>query len=235
MKSIAHGGTTESNDIIKTDGAPDHDPWDFTSGEIEQDPRFSYLEKPKPIRAPQTLTHAPISLVVGTDAYPAVAKPRAGTSYNPVFQDWDQLLTEEGEKELAAEKRRLAQAELEKERLRRIAAAQEERAIQTEDESAWEGFDSEYEGAEWLKKRRPERKTPTERSRVKKRKVTERQNKWDLEMKGRARQARQIRDIAKKVEAEAQARIVAKLSNKNTVLEPVDDRRLRRRKFGKHW
>ena len=234
LRSIAYGGATVSEEIIRTDGAPDHDPWDFTNGEIEQDTRFSYLEKPKPIRAPQTLKQAPISLVVGTDAYPAVAKPRAGTSYNPVFQDWDQLLVEEGEKEVEAEMKRLAEADLAKERLRRIAAAQEERAIQTEDESAWEGFDSEYEGAEWLKKRRPERKTPTERSRVNKRKAAERQSKWDHEMKKRAKQAQQIRDIAKQVEADAQARIMAKSSSENNLLGPVDDRRLRRRKLGKH-
>lgn len=223
-----------SKDIIKTDGTPDHDPWDFKSGEIEEDPRFSYLEKPKPIRAPQTLKQAPISLVVGTDSFPAVAEPRAGTSYNPIFQDWDQLLNEEGQKEVQAEKKRLADAELEKDRLRRIVEAQEEKAIQTEDESAWEGFDSDYEGAEWLKRRRPERKTPVERNKVKKRKVAERQAKWDLQMKKRASQAHQIRQIAGKVESEAQARFVAKLPSGTEVMEQTDDRQLRRRKFGAH-
>lgn len=235
LKNVAYGGETVSKDVIKTDGAPEYDPWAPGSSETEQDSRFSYLEKPKPIRAPPTLKEAPISLVVGTGVIPAIPKPKPGTSYNPVFQDWDQLLTEEGKKEVQAEKKRLIDAELETERLDLIAKAQDENDnIQTEDESAWEGFDSEYEGGELLNKRRRERKTPAERNKVKRRKIAERQAKMDMDTKKRASQAHQIKSIAQEVEAEAKAKAVSKLEVVAAPLEEVDDRILRRRRFGKH-
>ncbi|MCJ1429068.1 hypothetical protein MMC29_006981 [Sticta canariensis] len=236
LRKIAYGGETVSKDIIKTDAAPSHDPWSLVSEESKQDSKFSFLEKPKPIKAPITLKQAPISLVAGTDAFPAVATPKAGTSYNPVFQDWDRLLVEEGEKEVEAERKRCREAELEAERIKRIAAAQEKRDdIQTEDESAWEGFESEYEGPEWLKKRRPERKTPVERNKAKRRKDAERQSKRNLQMKKRAQQAHQIKEIAKKVDAEANARGIAKSRGEIPAMEEADDRILRRRKLGKHF
>lgn len=235
LRKIAYGGETVSEDMIKTDAAPGHDPWALVSAETEQDSKFSYLEKPKPIRAPSTLKQAPISLVVGIDAFPAVARPKAGTSYNPVFQDWDRLLKEEGEKEVEAERERRREAELEAERLDRIATAQEERDdIQTEDESAWEGFESEHEGAQWLKKRRPERKTQAKRNKAKRRKDAERQSIWDLQMKERAQQAQRIKEIAKTVDAEAAARGIAKSRGEVPALKEADDRILRRRKLGKH-
>lgn len=235
LKQIAYGGETLLKDIVKTDDAPDYDPWDTTTAQTEEDLRFSYLEKKKPIKAPSTLKQAPTSLVVGTEAFPAVAKPRPGTSYNPVYHEWNEALTTEGQKEVEAEKKRRMEAQLEKERINRIAAVYEERDdIQTEDESAWEGFDSDYEGADSLKKRRPERKTPAERNKIKRRKATESQTKRDLPLKKKAQQAIRIKEIANKVEAEAEARMQAKSLSKLIPVKEADDRILRRRKLGKH-
>ena len=232
LKDIAYGGETVPKDIIKTDGTPAYDPWEVVVD--QQDPRFSYLEKPKRVKAPRTMKEAPISLVAGARPEPAVKKPYAGISYNPSFQDWDQLLTEEGAKEVEAEKKRLMEAEEERERLEKIAAAQDERDdIQTEDESAWEGFESEYEGEEWLTKRRPERKTPAERNKAKRRKEAERQAKWDAQMKKRAQQALQIKSIAQQVEAREGAKAAAQVQAEGSASEDVDDRVLRRRKLGK--
>ena len=231
MKNRAYGGEAIPKDIVKTDGAPSHDPWAEANNE-EQEPRFSYLEKPKPIKAPRTLSEAPISLVEGAKSLPGVLKPNPGTSYNPVFQDWDQLLSKEGQKEVEAEKKRIMEAEEERIRLERIAAAQDERDdIQTEDESAWEGFESEYEGEEWLTKRRPERKTQAERNKVKKRKEAERQAKWATQLKKRAQQAQEIKSIAKQVEERDKARQLAR-TRADYSPEELDDRRLRRRKLG---
>lgn len=235
LKKIAYNGATFPRDVIETNEAPDHDPWDSQMGEIMQDFKFSYLEKSKPIRAPSTLREAPISLIAGRDSVPAVVKPKPGTSYNPAFQDWDQLLVEEGEKEVEAEKKRLLDAQLEKENLDRITKARDEiENIQTEDESAWEGFDSEYEQAEWLSKRRPERKTPAERNKVKRRKIAERQAKLDNQTKERARQAQQIEAIARKIYIEAKAIAPTNLEVAPTPLEEIDDRILRRRKLGNY-
>ena len=167
---------------------------------------------------------------------PAVKKPKAGISYNPVFQEWDQLLTEEGEKEVEAERKRRREAEEERQRQEKIAAAQKEddTYAQTEDESAWEGFESEYEAEEWLTKRRPERKTPAQRNKATRRKEAERQARWEAQMKKRARQAEQIKAIAKAVEARDKARSQSSAQVENESDSDVDDRKLRRRKFGKN-
>lgn len=234
LKCIAYGQDNAPKAILTSEEAPDHDPWALIDDDAAQDPRFSYLEKSKPIRAPSTLTEAPISLVFGADSFPAVAEPKSGTSYNPLFQDWSDLLTQEGEKEVEAEKGRLKAAEIEKREQERIAAAMadEEKAFQTEDESAWEGFESDHEGSKWLKKRRPVRKTPAERNKIKRRKVAERQAKGNLQLKERARQARAIEDIARKFEHEATLKIIQGQKEVSAPAE-IDDRILRRRRLGK--
>ena len=221
-------------DIIKTDGIPDHDPWALQRPEVEkQDPRFSYLEKTRPIKAPATMKEAPISLLAGTTNVPAVAAPKPGTSYNPTFQEWDALLTAEGQSEIEAERKRRREADLEQERLDSIVSAEVERDadVQTEDESAWEGFESDYEGTEWLRKRRPERKTPAERNKVKRRKEVERREKWEKKMKEIEKQQRQIGEIARQMKQEAKARALVKAELDKP--KEMDDRVLRRRKLGK--
>ena len=232
LREVAYGSQTVK-DIINNDSAPDHDPWDAKQADQdEREPRFSYLEKKKPIRAPATLKEAPVSLLAGSRDVPAVAAPKPGTSYNPVFQEWDALLVAEGQKELEAEKKRRREADRDQERLNRIAAAEAERDtdLQTEDESAWEGFESDFEGADWLKKRRPERKTPTERNRVKRRKETERRDKWEKKLKESEKQQRQIGEIVRQMRTEAKARSLTKAK-----LEKPEksDQVLRRRRFGR--
>ena len=233
LKNRAYGGESVTKDVVVSDQTPGYDPW--TDVIKIQDPRFSYLESPKSIRAPRTLKEAPISLHQGQKAVSAVAKPKPGTSYNPTFEDWDQLLTEEGQREVESERKRILEAEQERIRLERIQSAQNERdEIQTEDDSAWEGFESEYETEEWLAKKRPERKTPAERNKVKKRKETERKAKWDMQLKKRDEQAKQIKAIAKQIEARAKARAsVVKTDQAESSDDEVDERLLRRRKFGK--
>ncbi|KAL8967371.1 MAG: hypothetical protein Q9197_005462 [Variospora fuerteventurae] len=251
LKKLAYGGESVRKDVVETDEIPSHDPWAPTHSECsERDPQYSYLDPPKSIKPPSTLQKAPISLLASAASLPAVPKPKAGISYNPVYQDWDALLTSAGTAEVAAERKRLADAAAEQEKQAFIAAAQNEREnndYKTEDESAWEGFETENEVAEWLKKKRPERKTPTERSKVRRRKEAERQAKWEAQMKKREKQARQIGNIAKDVEKEAKAKakasstavIVAKIgddddSGDDGDREGIDDSVLRRRKLGKH-
>ena len=179
------------------------------------------------------MKEAPISLLAGTANVPAVAAPKPGTSYNPTFQEWDALLTVEGQSEIEAEKKRRREADLEQERLDSIASAEVERDadVQTEDESAWEGFESDYDGVEWLRKRRPERKTPAERNKVKRRKEVERREKWEKKMKEREKQQRQIGEIARQMKQEAKARALVKAELDKP--KEMDDRVLRRRKLGK--
>ena len=237
LREVAYGSQTVK-DIIKTDDAPDYDPWAAKPDEEKQDPKFSYLDKAKPIRAPPTIKEAPISLAAGKGEVPAVPAPKPGTSYNPVFEDWDALLSSEGQKEVEAEKKRIREAALEQERLARIAAAQNEQdyenGVQTEEESAWEGFESDYEGAEWLKKKRSERKTPAERNRINRRKEAERREKWEKKEREKEKQERRLAEIVKVAKEEVKRRELMRLNGETgDDQEEVDDRVLRRRKFGK--
>ena len=237
LREVAYGSQTVK-DVIKTDDTPAYDPWAAKTDEEEQDPRFSYLEKAKPIRAPPTIKEAPISLAAGKGEVPAVPAPKPGTSYNPVFEDWDALLTSEGQKEVEAEKKRNREAALEQERLARIAAAQNDQeydtGVQTEEESAWEGFESDYEGAEWLKKKRSERKTPAERNRINRRKEAERREKWEKKEKEKEKPSRRLAEIVRAAKEEAKTRELVRIDEGTAeVQEEVDDKVLRRRKLGK--
>ncbi|KAI4167011.1 MAG: hypothetical protein LQ348_007737, partial [Seirophora lacunosa] len=243
LKKLAYGGESVRKDVVETNEAPSHDPWAPAGG--EQDPHYSYLDPPKSIKPPSTLQKAPISLLASTAPLPAVPKPKPAISYNPVFQDWDALLTSAGAAEVAAERKSLADAAAEQKKQALIAAAQNEREhddYKTEDESAWEGFESENEAAEWLKRKRPERKTPTERNKAKRRKEAERQAKREAQMKKREQQARQIRKIAKDVEKEARARAIPTTAmivangggSDDDDGEGIADSVLRRKKLGKH-
>jgi hypothetical protein len=196
------------------------------------------LEKPKPVRAPKTLKEPPISLLEGVKPLPAVPKPICSHSYNPVFTDYDALLLSEGDKEILAEKKRLREAHAEKELSLRIdTATKEEDNRLTEDESAWEGIESEFEALE-LKRKRPERKTPAERNKVKRRKEAERKAKHEAEMKRRMKQGERIMDIIKETKAELAEKSIEgvkggpKDSSDNDD-EELGDRVLRRRKLGK--
>ena len=234
LREVAYGSQSVKY-VIKTDDIPDHDPWATKEEEI-QDPHFSYLEKIKPIKAPATLKEASISLAAGKGEVRAVSAPKPGTSYNPVFEEWDALLTAEGKKEVEAEKKRMQEAVLEQQRLERIAAAEDERDqdFQTEDESAWEGFENDYQGAEWLKKKRPERKTLSERKKIKRRKEAERKEKWDKAQKEREKRERQIGEIIKRAKEEAKQQALAQMNAADSSEDDeVDESVLRRRKFGK--
>ena len=233
LRQVAYGSQTVK-DIIVTDSVPDYDPWAVKGAkEEEQDPKFSYLDKTKPIKAPATLKEAPISLIEESCNVPAVAEPKPGTSYNPTFQDWDALLKAEGQKEVEAEQKRRKEAKFEQERLDRIVAAETERdaGIQTEDESAWEGFESDYQGTEWLQKRRPERKTPSERTKMKRRKQAESREKWEKAIKEREKQQRQIVEIVRRMKPEVKTTASSKAKLEKS--EDVNNQVLRRRRFGK--
>lgn len=234
LQSIAYGGERLPKDAIKDVDEPNYDPWAPESNVEEHEPRFNFLPKSKPIRAPSTIKDAPISLVEGASNVPAVPKPKAGASYNPIFEDYDRILVEEGMKEVEAERQRLREAEIEQGRLYRIEQAQKEEIDwQTEDESAWEGIESEYECEKWSKKRRPERKTPAERNRAKRRKEAERQTRWEAQMRKKAQQAQRIKEIAREVSREERTNAVTLTKAKEPSAEHIGDEVPRRRKLGK--
>ncbi|KAF2227123.1 ribosome biogenesis protein Nop53/GLTSCR2 [Elsinoe ampelina] len=227
----------ESRKIIVQDGV-NHDPW-AVQPKI-QDPRFDFLEEKQPIREPTTLKHTPVSLTASGKAVAAVKKPEAGKSYNPQFEDWQSVVEKAGEKEVAAERKRLQEAQEEAERMEKALAeaAKPDPVSDDEYESAWE---SEWEGIQSgkeeeddsLTKKRPERKTQAERNKIKRRKEKERAEKHEREMKKREEQQQKIREIAREVkrkeaERRAQVAIVSQDSS-----ESEGEEVLRRRKLGK--
>lgn len=163
------------------------------------DAEYEYLPGPKPKVAPPTVSHAPIAMTASGKAVKAVKIPSADASYNPSFTDWDDLLNQEGQKAVEAEKKRLHAEHLEAERAARIALISSEDATgaRTDDESAWEGFESEYESSDWLKKKRPERKTQAQRNKIKRRKEAEQQALHKARMTDRRQQRQELELLTK--------------------------------------
>lgn len=217
-----------------------YDPWDVQKDieDAKVDPRFSFLEKTKKKVAPPTLKHKPISLAASGKDIPAIKKPEGGFSYNPMYKDYEDRLITEGEKELAAEEKRLAA--IEAERIKQEASAKsaaeavaaEARADMSEweEDSGWDGLESGAEDVK-LNAKRPERKTQAQRNRIKRRKEEERKAKMATDIKRKNEQAAQIKKIAKAL-AEKEALKLAVVENDDSGSEG-DDLELRRRKLGK--
>lgn len=221
----------DNKPVAKQDGGIQHDLWG-DSPEIS-DPKFSFLPKTKAKIAPVTLKTDPISLAANGKRIPSVKKPEGGASYNPSFEEWDSLLVTEGAREVEAEKKRIEEAEKEAERQRLIEEAQgDDGQVKSDDESAWEGFESEYEKPEWLNKKRPERKTQAQRNKIKRRKAAERKERWEAKMKQKEEQAQQIKDIAQRVEEQEEIRKQLQINNDSS--DEGDDTVLRRRPLGKN-
>ncbi|KAL2817384.1 ribosome biogenesis protein Nop53/GLTSCR2 [Aspergillus granulosus] len=222
----------EGNPLGKSSDGGFYDPWaDEADPTPLDDPQFDYLEKPKPKVAPDTLKQAPVSLAANGKAVKSVQTPTAGTSYNPTFEEWDQLLQEQGQKAVEEEKKRLEEERKEAERQRLIDQAQNEDSdAKSDDESAWEGFESEYEKPEWLNKKRPERKTKAQRNKIKRRKEAERQAKWEEQKKKKEDQVTQAKAIAERLkEQESQ---LASDGDGDDSSDEGDDTTLRRKPFG---
>jgi nucleolar protein 53 len=219
---------------------PTYDPWDEERDVLAQvqDPRFSFLPKPEKKKAPKTLQHKPISLAASGKPIPAVQKPQGGYSYNPSFPEYEERLLTEGEREVAAEKKRLAAAEAERLKLEAAAksaaeaAAAEARANLSEwdEDSAWEGFESGNEDMK-LRAKRPERKTPAQRNKIKRRKEEERKAKQTAEIRRKHEQAAQVKKIAKAMAARDEAGPLVVRDGDSS--SEGDDLELRRRKLGK--
>jgi len=156
-----------------------------------------------------------------------------------VFTDYEQRLMTEGEKESAAEQKRLAAAEAERVNLEAAAksAAEAEAAeakadlSEWEEDSAWEGFESGTEDVK-LNAKRPERKTQAQRNRIKRRKEEERKAKMAADIKKKNEQAALAKKIALGLSEKEKVRQSAAVKDDDSSSEG-DDLELRRRKLGK--
>ncbi|KAF2197172.1 P60-like protein [Delitschia confertaspora ATCC 74209] len=233
IRSIAYGGDQVHKDVVKIGDAATHDPW------AETDPQpspYTFLDAKKPIREPETLKHAPISLAASGKPLPAVRKPEAGKSYNPLLDDWAELVEREGQKEVEAELKRRQEAQEEAERQARIEAARAEEELESDNaesawESEWEGIESEVEGS-GLNKKRPERKTPAQRNKIKRRKEAERKAIHDAKIKERERQLQRIKELAKATEEKEKIRAM-KMATVQEDVSSDEEEVLRKKRFGK--
>jgi nucleolar protein 53 len=203
LRKIAYGGDTIKKDVVKQGDAA-YDPW--AAEELVQQPEFSFLKKQQPVREPRTLKHAPISMAKSGKPISAVRKPEGGKSYNPIYEDWEALLQREGDKAVAEEQQRLEEERQEEEKQALIAKAQaqaeeDKDQCESEWESEWEGILSEREDTEqnnqWLRKKRPERKTPAERNKIKRRKEEERRKIHEEKMRTREQDIARVQAFAK--------------------------------------
>lgn len=193
---------------------------------------LDYVPQIKPKVAPASIKKAPIPMTASGKPVPAVKNPVAGSSYNPSFEDWDSLLTTEGAKELAAEQARIREAEMEAEKQAKIAAALEEEVnTRTDDESGWEGFETEPEESDLLKKKRPQRKTPAQRNKLKRRKEAERIAKHEKRMGDKKKQAAEILAATSSLVQKSDGSI-AIVTDQNEDDMEADDTKLRRRRIG---
>ncbi|KAL6710420.1 hypothetical protein ACN47E_009366 [Coniothyrium glycines] len=235
LRAIAYGGTQVKKDVIESSNAATFDPWAVQ--EVKKDPRFDLLPEKKAKVAPKTLKIAPISQARNGKPIPAVRKPTGGKSYNPKFEDWQNELMRESDKAVDAEKQRLQEAREEAERMERAAASSDsDSGEESVWESEWEGFSGDEDSD--LKKKRPERKSLSQRNKIKRRKEAERKATHEAKIKAKEQQVQQIKKLAKSVEEKEKARDAIQKAMEQKLAESSDDDNgedieLRKKQFGK--
>lgn len=235
LRAIAYGGEQVKKDVVQTGNTADYDPWAVQ--EVKKDPRFSFLEAKKAKVEPVTLKHAPISQAKDGKAIPSVRKPAGGKSYNPKFEDWQNELMRESDKAVDTEKKRLQEAKEEAERMERAAVESEsDSGEESVWESEWEGFSGDEENK--LKTKRPERKSLSQRNKIKRRKEAVRKATHEAKMKAKEQQVQEIKKLAKSVEAKEKARDAVRQAledkvNEITSEDEGEEIELRKKQFGK--
>ncbi|KAH7035661.1 p60 domain-containing protein [Microdochium trichocladiopsis] len=217
------------------------DPWAVTAPVKREEVAIIHDKRNDQKKAPKTITQKPLTLAANGKEIPAVAKPSGGYSYNPKFEDYEARYKAEADKAVAAEKKRLAEEEAE--RLKKEAAARsaaeaeaaEARAELSEwdEDSEWEGVQSGGEELQ-VSKKRPERKTPAQRNRVKRRKAEEGRLKHEAREKLKKAQAERVKEIAQQVAERDSSLILADNGDdSDDSMEGADDV-LRRKQLGKY-
>ena len=240
LKQVADG--QHANTIEVRDAT--YDIWDDAPAQKpKKDAASEFLPEQVQAKAPKSMKQKPISLLANGKEVPAVQRPTGGYSYNPMFTDYEERLTTEGQKVLDAENKRLA--DLEADRLRQEAAARsaaeaeaaEARAnlSEWEEDSEWEGFQSGVEDEDKPVVKRPQRKTPAQRNRAKRRMEEERLAKHKAAMKARRAQEQRIKDIAQEIEEREQnkALIQQQHGSDSEGEREIGEEKLRRKQIGK--
>lgn len=238
IKKVADGHHESTVEVVDAS----YDPWamDVTpahTGAVQKKEKNEWMTEPTKAKTPSTLAKKPISLAANGKQIPAVAKPAGGYSYNPVVTDYISRLEEEGEKAVEAERKRLEAeaADLKRQEAAARSAAEAEAAearaemSEWDEDSAWEGLESEAEG---VAAKRPKRKTPAQRNKAKRRKEEERRQKHNAASKRKEQQAKHIKELAEAVELRQQELALQKLEMSDGESDG-NDMELRRRQLGK--
>ncbi|KAI5457161.1 ribosome biogenesis protein Nop53/GLTSCR2 [Mariannaea sp. PMI_226] len=238
LKRVAdgeHENTVEVNDAS-------YDPW-AVQVKPKQQTAKSFIPEKENVKAPKSMKQQPISLLDNGKHVPAVQKPSGGYSYNPMFTDYEARLAEESEKALEAERKRLDEEKKEQERQEAVArsAAEAEAAearanmSEWEEDSEWEGFQTDGDDEKPTTKR-PQRKTQTQRNRIKRRKEEEQLAKHKAAIKAQRRQEHRISEIAEEVEEDERNRelILATEPEDDNAVAELKDYKLRRKQLGKY-
>ncbi|KXJ95232.1 ribosome biogenesis protein Nop53/GLTSCR2 [Microdochium bolleyi] len=216
------------------------DPW-TVAAPVKQKSAVIHDMRDDQKKAPKTITQKPLTLAASGKEIPAVAKPSGGYSYNPKFEDYEARYKAEADKAVEAEKKRLAEEEAERLRKEAVArsAAEAEAAEARAELSEWDE-DSEWEGVQsggeelQTSKKRPERKTPVQRNRVKRRKAEEGRLKHEAKERAKKAQAERIKEIAAQIAEQDSSLVLAENGeDSDNSMEGTDDV-LRRKQLGKY-
>ncbi|KAF8421268.1 ribosome biogenesis protein Nop53/GLTSCR2 [Tirmania nivea] len=236
LKKIAYGGTEAA--VAKTQAAELHDPWAEPAQEEAVDPKFSFLDKGMEVKAPKTLKMAPVSLSVTGRKLPAVKVPEGGISYNPHFEEWDELLRKEGAREVEAEKKRLKEEAEEKERLARLAQVEAEELAkaaggEVQEKEEKDEQDADGEPTETFAKPRAVRKTRVQRNKESRLKAQALLKARLQQQKRQRHELENLRAIKLSIEAKETTRLEALAAAASEAGDPEKAEKIRRRKLGK--
>jgi nucleolar protein 53 len=244
LRKVAAEGQGNAVSILagaKT-GVPDYDPWAEDAEERlkrrdeKRLEKLDFVEKVAKPQPPPTLKMKPVALAA-IGKVPAVRLPDAGISYNPEFEKWDQLLKEEGEKEVELEKKRLKE-EAEAARIQALIEAPEE-----EMESEWESSSSssedeqeeEEEEEEEKIDEKPEvkRKTQAQRNREARQKELARKREEEKKLKKQERELMLVKKYTRDIKYQEKLR-AARLAAKGKVEDDeMNPKIMRKKRFGK--
>lgn len=241
MRKVADGHHELTVDVADAS----YDPWE-AGVEPEQEPETQIAsmsdKRDEKKKAPRSFSQKPLSLLASGKTPKAVPKPTGGYSYNPAFADYEARFTEESNRAVEAERKRLEAEEaarLKMEAAARSAAeaeAAEARAelSEWEEDSEWEGLQSGGEEVNKVSAKRPERKTKAQRNRIQRRKEEERRLRHEAKTKVRKAQMEEIKRIAKEVAERDHERATAVAKVEETEHSADDnEEELRRRQVGK--
>lgn len=222
-----------AQEVALEDGSANHDPW--AAPVPWKHAHLDFIAQPQPVTEPRGLRQAPVALTTNGKAVPALRQPDGAKSYNPLVQDWSELLQREGEAAVAAEMKRLeAEALASEKEARALEEAQkveaaERDAWQSEYESEWDGLS---EGEQHSFTTRPQRrKTAAERNKIQARKEREARGVWEKKQKLRDQQQLRIKQIAKEMSARDRLRQSALQIPDDSSDSDVEPK-LRRARFG---